>query len=111
MREISVKEGSIYHQYVPIITDLTSIGEFGQPILEYQDVRNGFMADLLSVLLKLKLKVRFTITNLNSLKAKKYHLATLFKIFMLTQPRVVNSTLKTLPVYFRSTKLMLNSNS
>ena len=46
MREMSVSEGSIYHQYVPIITDLTSIGEFGQPILEYQDVRNEFMTKL-----------------------------------------------------------------
>lgn len=46
MREMSVSEGSIYHQYVPVITDLTSIGEFGQPILEYTDVRNEFMTKL-----------------------------------------------------------------
>lgn len=47
MREMSVSEGSVYHQYVPIITDLTSVGEFGQPILEYQDVRNEFMTKLI----------------------------------------------------------------
>lgn len=46
MREMSVETGSIYHQYVPIITDTTSIGEFGQPILEIQDVRNEFMTQL-----------------------------------------------------------------
>ena len=46
MREMSVSEGSIYHQYVPVITDLTSIGEFGTPILEYTDVRNEFMTKL-----------------------------------------------------------------
>jgi hypothetical protein len=46
MREMSVKEGSVYHQYVPIITDLTSIGEFGQPILEMEDVRNEFISKL-----------------------------------------------------------------
>ena len=46
MREMSVQTGSIYHQYVPVITDLTSIGEFGQPILEYTDVRNEFMTQL-----------------------------------------------------------------
>lgn len=46
MREASVSEGSIYHQYVPVITDLTSIGEFGTPILEYTDVRNEFMTKL-----------------------------------------------------------------
>lgn len=46
MREMSVSEGSIYHQYVPIITDLTSIGEFGTPILEMEDVRNEFISKL-----------------------------------------------------------------
>ena len=46
MREMSVKEGSVYHQHVPIITDLTSIGEFGTPILEMEDVRNEFISKL-----------------------------------------------------------------
>ena len=46
MREMSVADGSIYHQYVPIITDLTSIGEFGTPILEMEDVRNEFISKL-----------------------------------------------------------------
>lgn len=46
MREMSVKDGSVYHQYVPIITDLTSIGEFGTPILEMEDVRNEFISKL-----------------------------------------------------------------
>ena len=46
MREMSVKDGSVYHQYVPVITDLTSIGEFGQPILEMEDVRNEFISKL-----------------------------------------------------------------
>lgn len=46
MREMSVKEGSVYHQFVPIITDLTSIGEFGTPILEMDDVRNEFISKL-----------------------------------------------------------------
>lgn len=34
MREMSVDSGSIYHQYVPVITDSTTIGEFGVPILD-----------------------------------------------------------------------------
>ena len=46
MREMSVSEGSVYHQHVPIITDLTSIGEFGTPILEMEDVRNEFISKL-----------------------------------------------------------------
>lgn len=34
MREMSVNEGKVYHQYVPVVTDSTSIGEFGTPILD-----------------------------------------------------------------------------
>lgn len=34
MREMSVDSGSIYHQFVPVVTDSTSIGEFGLPILD-----------------------------------------------------------------------------
>lgn len=58
MREMSVKEGSIYHQYVPNITDLTSIGEFGQPILEIQDVRNEFMTKLIKRIVETQIEGR-----------------------------------------------------
>lgn len=34
MREMSVKEGSVYHQYVPVIDENTDIAKFGQPILD-----------------------------------------------------------------------------
>lgn len=34
MREMSVKEGSVYHQYVPTITEDTDITKFGQVILD-----------------------------------------------------------------------------
>lgn len=34
MREISVKEDSIYHQYVPTITETTDIAKFGSVILD-----------------------------------------------------------------------------
>ena len=34
MREMSVKNGSIYHQYVDLVTDSTTIGQFGAPILD-----------------------------------------------------------------------------
>lgn len=45
MREMSVSEGSIYHQYVPVVTEDTSIAEFGQPILDENltIVRNEFI--------------------------------------------------------------------
>ena len=45
MREMSVDSGSIYHQYVPVVTDSTTIGEFGVPILDSQNlnVMNEFV--------------------------------------------------------------------
>lgn len=45
MREMSVADGKIYHQYVPVVTDSTTIGEFGQPILDTSnlEVMNDFV--------------------------------------------------------------------
>lgn len=43
MREMSVQNNSIYHQYVPIITSDTDIGTFGTPILNTPAVMNEFM--------------------------------------------------------------------
>lgn len=50
MREMSVDNGSIYHQYVPVVTDSTTIGEFGLPILDAQNV--NVMNDFVSLLKK-----------------------------------------------------------
>lgn len=50
MREMSVQSNSIYHQYVPVITDSTTIGEFGQPILDSQNV--NVLNDFVSLLKK-----------------------------------------------------------
>lgn len=51
MREMSVKDGSIYHQYVPVVTESTTIGEFGAPILDSQNlnVLNDFIGLLKKV--------------------------------------------------------------
>ena len=51
MREMSVKNGSIYHQYVPVVTESTTIGEFGAPILDTQNlnVLNDFVGLLKKV--------------------------------------------------------------
>lgn len=51
MREMSVDNGSIYHQYVPLVTDSTTIGEFGAPILDSQNVNvlNDFVGLLKKV--------------------------------------------------------------
>lgn len=51
MREMSVDDGSIYHKYVPVVTDQTTIGEFGAPILDSQNlnVMNEFVGLLKKV--------------------------------------------------------------
>lgn len=51
MREMSVEQGSIYHQYVPVVTDSTTIGEFGVPILDSQNL--NVMNDFVSLLKKI----------------------------------------------------------
>lgn len=50
MREMSVQSNSIYHQYVPVVTDSTSIGEFGAPILDSQNL--NVLNDFVSLLKK-----------------------------------------------------------
>ena len=44
MREMSVQEGSVYHQYIPYITEDTSIAEFARPVTDdnLEIVRNEF---------------------------------------------------------------------
>mgnify|MGYP003295267781 FL=1 len=51
MREMSVDQGSIYHQYVPVVTEDTTIGQFGAPILDSQNlaVLNDFIGLLKKV--------------------------------------------------------------
>lgn len=45
MREMSVQNNGVYHQYVPVVTPDTSIAEFGEPILDSNltVVRNEFV--------------------------------------------------------------------
>lgn len=71
MREMSVSEGSIYHQYVPVITDLTSIGEFGQPILEYTDVRNEFMTKLVKRIVETQIEGKVYNNKLSQLEGEE----------------------------------------
>ena len=51
MREMSVQNNSVYHQYVPVVTDSTTIGEFGQPIIDSANVNvlNDFVGLLRKV--------------------------------------------------------------
>lgn len=47
IREQTVKDGKVYHQYVPVITNTTSIGEFATPILSNTEVANEFISQLI----------------------------------------------------------------
>lgn len=51
MRECSIQEGKLYHQFVPVVTDSTTIGEFGAPILDTSNiaVTNDFFSLLKKV--------------------------------------------------------------
>lgn len=48
IRELSVVNGSAYHQYVPILEDDSDIGQFAAPILQYPEVYNEFVNVLIN---------------------------------------------------------------
>lgn len=48
IREMSIQNGTAYHQYVPIIDDNTDIGSFGSPILNTPVVMNEFISALVN---------------------------------------------------------------
>ena len=50
MREMSVDTGSIYHQYVPVVTDSSTIGDFAAPIIDSQNT--NVLNDFISLLKK-----------------------------------------------------------
>ena len=65
MREMSVSTGSIYHQYVPVVTESTTIGEFGAPILDSQNI--NVLNDFVSLLKKVVYTAVYTKTFNNPL--------------------------------------------
>lgn len=71
LRKMSVKEGSVYHQYIPIITDTTSIGEFGTPILEMTDVRNEFMTKLVKRIVETQIEGKVYNNKLEQLEGEE----------------------------------------
>ena len=50
MREMSVSDGKVFHQYVPYVTDSTTIGEYGSPILD--SANTNVLNDFVSLLKK-----------------------------------------------------------
>ena len=59
IREMSIREGKAYHEYVPIIENTTDIGALAQPILNYVNVRNDFMSMLINKLVASKFEIKY----------------------------------------------------
>ncbi len=56
IREIS---SEIYHRYIPIIEDDTSISQFATPILEYADVRDEFLNNLIKRIVYTSFEIKY----------------------------------------------------
>lgn len=59
IREASVSEGTIYHQYVEAITDNTDIASFGSVILSTPAVANEFMSRLVNRIVYTSFETRY----------------------------------------------------
>lgn len=55
MREVSVQNNGLYHQYVPVIDAQTDIAAFAAPILKYKGVQNEFMDVLINRIVETKI--------------------------------------------------------
>lgn len=59
IREMSVQNQTIYHQYVPIITGMTSISVLGEPILNQPAVQNEFMSTLINQIVYTQFETKY----------------------------------------------------
>ena len=58
LREMSVDQGRVYHQYIPIIDDNTDIGVLANPVFQYQQVANDFMNMLIQRIVSTSFDIR-----------------------------------------------------
>lgn len=59
LREMSVENGTVYHQYVPIIDENTDIGTFGASILNTPVVMNEFINNLVNRIVYTQFTVKY----------------------------------------------------
>lgn len=71
MREMSVQNNSIYHQYVPVITDTSDISVLAQPILNQPAVQNEFMSQLINQIVYTKFTRRYFKNKLQVLEGEQ----------------------------------------
>lgn len=70
MREASVATGSIYHQYIPAISNTTSINVM-QPVLDVADVRNEFMSQLIKRIVETQVEAKVYNNKLSQLEGEE----------------------------------------
>ena len=59
IRELAIQDGKAYPQYVPVIDENTTIGEFGTPILSTPVVMNEFMSMLVNRIVYTSFETRY----------------------------------------------------
>lgn len=52
MREVSIKENGLFHQYVPVMSADSDISTLGMPVLQYRAVENAFMNNLINLIVE-----------------------------------------------------------
>lgn len=58
LREMSVEQSRVYHQYIPIIDSDTDIGVLARPVFQYQQVANDFMNMLIQRIVTTSFDIR-----------------------------------------------------
>lgn len=71
MREMSVQNNSIYHQYVPALTETSDISLLAQPILTQPAVQNEFMSQLINQIVFTKFTRRYFKNKLQVLEGEQ----------------------------------------
>ena len=70
MREASVSTGSIYHQYIPEISSISSINVM-QPVLDVPEVRNEFMSQLIKRIVETQVEAKVYNNKLSQLEGEE----------------------------------------
>lgn len=71
IREMSVQNGTAYHQYVPVIDENTDIGTFGTPILTTPVVANEFLNMLVNRIVYTSFETKYFRNPLNILEGDR----------------------------------------
>lgn len=70
MREMTVDTASIYHQYIPVITETDSINVM-QPVLDVPEVRNEFMTQLVKRIVETQIDAKVFNNKLSQLEGEE----------------------------------------